>query len=204
MASTLRALDYSVIQQCMHCGMCLPTCPTYDETKHERNSPRGRIALMRAVADSELAVTGAFADEMSYCLGCLACQTACPAGVNYAELLETARNDIEQAHVRSGPGRSFWRGVTLGYLFMHPRTLRAAGRLLRFYQRSGLETLARTPAIVRLMPSALRRLEPQAPRIAPVFSNALIAPVEQPPDGQPRYTRRAVDGLRAGSGLPGH
>ena len=80
--------------------MCLPTCPTYDETKHERNSPRGRIALMRAVADQELAVTGAFADEMSYCLGCLACQTACPAGVNYAELLETARNDIEQAHVQ--------------------------------------------------------------------------------------------------------
>ena len=130
MASTLRALDYSIIQQCMHCGLCLPTCPTYDETKHERNSPRGRIALMRAVADQELAVTGAFADEMSYCLGCLACQTACPAGVNYAELLETARNDVEQAHVRSSPGRSFWRGVTLGYLFMHPRTLRGVGRLV--------------------------------------------------------------------------
>ncbi len=178
----------------MHCGMCLPTCPTYDETKHERNSPRGRIALMRAVADQELAVTGAFADEMSYCLGCLACQTACPAGVNYAELLETARNDVEQAHVRSSPGRSFWRGVTLGYLFMHPRTLRGAGRLLRFYQRSGMETLARTLGIVRLMPSALRRLEPQTPRIAPVFSNALIAPVEQPPNGQPRYTVALLTG----------
>jgi glycolate oxidase iron-sulfur subunit len=193
-ASTLRALDYSIIQQCMHCGLCLPTCPTYDETKHERNSPRGRIALMRAVADQELAVTGAFADEMSYCLGCLACQTACPAGVNYAELLETARNDVEQAHARSSPGRSFWRGVTLGYLFMHPRTLRAAGRLLRFYQRSGMETLARTQGIVRLMPSALRRLEPQTPRIAPVFSNALIAPVEQPPNGQPRYTVALLTG----------
>ena len=85
---------------------------------------------------------------MSYCLGCLACQTACPAGVNYAELLETARNDIEQAHVHSGPGRSFWRGVTLGYLFMHPRALRAAGRLLRFYQRSGLEALARNAGLM--------------------------------------------------------
>src|SRR6187399_1876824 len=109
----LMKLDYSIIQQCMHCGMCLPTCPTYDETKHERNSPRGRIALMRAVADGELAVTDAFADEMSYCLGCLACQTACPAGVNYAELLETARTDIEQAAVQPGIARRIWRSLTL-------------------------------------------------------------------------------------------
>ena len=79
----------------MHCGMCLPTCPTYDATKRERNSPRGRIALMRAVADGDLDVTRELAEEMSYCLGCLACQTACPAGVNYAELFETARSDIE-------------------------------------------------------------------------------------------------------------
>ena len=81
--SLLKNLDYSVLQQCMHCGMCLPTCPTYMETKQERNSPRGRIALMRAVADDELEVTKALSDEMYYCLGCLACQTACPAGVNY-------------------------------------------------------------------------------------------------------------------------
>ncbi len=90
-------LDYSVLQQCMHCGMCLPTCPTYDATHHERNSPRGRISLMRTIADGGLAVTRGFADEMSYCLGCLACQTACPAGVDYAELFETARNDIERS-----------------------------------------------------------------------------------------------------------
>ncbi len=101
---TLHTLDYSVLQQCMHCGMCLPTCPTYDATKRERNSPRGRIALMRAIADDELEVTSTFADEMSYCLGCLACQTACPAGVNYAELFETARSDIEQSGINDCPG----------------------------------------------------------------------------------------------------
>ena len=95
MSATLKSIDYSVLQQCMHCGMCLPTCPTYDTTKRERNSPRGRIALMRAIADDDLTVSREFAEEMSYCLGCLACQTACPAGVNYAELFETARNDIE-------------------------------------------------------------------------------------------------------------
>src|ERR1700751_398699 len=113
--ATLRTIDYSVLQQCMHCGMCLPTCPTYDQTKHERNSPRGRIALMRAVADGALDVTREFAEEMSYCLGCLACQTACPAGVNYAALFETARSDIELANAQPGLARRFWRAVTLGF-----------------------------------------------------------------------------------------
>ena len=126
--ATLRTLDYSVLQQCMHCGMCLPTCPTYDTTRHERNSPRGRIALMRAIADNELGVTRAFADELSYCLGCLACQTACPAGVNYAEAFEAARNDIELSNANPGVARKFWRGLTLGFLFMHPRVLRGVGR----------------------------------------------------------------------------
>ena len=120
-------LDYSVLQQCMHCGMCLPTCPTYDATKRERNSPRGRIALMRAIADDELEITQTFADEMSYCLGCLACQTACPAGVNYAELFETARSDIEQSGTNVSAARNFWRALTLGFLFRNPRALRARG-----------------------------------------------------------------------------
>src|SRR3954463_3274450 len=115
MSHTLRTIDYGVLQQCMHCGMCLPTCPTYDTTKRERNSPRGRISLMRAVADGELAISSEFADEMSYCLGCLACQTACPAGVNYAELFETARSDIERSGVQKGAARGFWRTVTLRF-----------------------------------------------------------------------------------------
>src|SRR5215207_7671943 len=106
---TLRTLDYAILQQCMHCGMCLPTCPTYDATKRERHSPRGRIALMRAIADDKLEETKSFAEEMSYCLGCLACQTACPAGVNYADLFETARADIESKKIVTGVQRSFWR-----------------------------------------------------------------------------------------------
>src|SRR6267143_852261 len=95
--SHLKSLDYSVVQQCMHCGLCLPTCPTYDATKLERNSPRGRIALMRAIADGRLEPAKAFADEMYFCLGCLACMTACPAGVNYAELFEHARAEAERS-----------------------------------------------------------------------------------------------------------
>jgi glycolate dehydrogenase iron-sulfur subunit len=180
MADTLRTLDYAVLQQCMHCGMCLPTCPTYDTTKRERNSPRGRIALMRAIADDKLSVSETFADEMSYCLGCLACQTACPAGVNYAELFETARSDIERSGVRTGTLRGFWRRVTLGYLFTRPRALRAAGRLMRLYQQLGLEAAMRTYGLTRFLPASLRRLEPQAPHIAPAFSNRLIARRESP------------------------
>ena len=177
---TLRTIDYSVLQQCMHCGMCLPTCPTYDQTRHERNSPRGRIALMRAVADGVLDVSAEFAGEMSYCLGCLACQTACPAGVNYAELFETARSDIERQDAHPGLARKFWRAVTLGFLFMRPRALRALGRVVAVYQRSGMEAFARRIGLIRLLPPELRRLEPQTPRMATRFSNALIAPHEAP------------------------
>lgn len=183
MSGTLKQLDYSVLQQCMHCGMCLPTCPTYDTTQRERNSPRGRIALMRAVADGELGISRGFADEMSYCLGCLACQTACPAGVDYGQLFETARADIESSGINGSGARTFWRFLTLRVLFMHPRLLRMAGRLLRFYQRSGLESLVRRLGLTRLLPENLRRLEPQTPRMAEKFSNERIARHEQSAGG---------------------
>jgi glycolate oxidase iron-sulfur subunit len=200
--ATLRTLDYSVLQQCMHCGMCLPTCPTYDTTRHERNSPRGRIALMRAIADGTLGVTREFAEELSYCLGCLACQTACPAGVNYAEAFEAARSDIEISGAHPGFARKFWRGLTLGFLFMHPRALRAAGRLTGLYQRSGLESLARRLGIIKLLPPALRRLEPQTPRLATRFSNALIAPHEAPEDSA-RYRVALLTGCVQDLVFPG-
>src|SRR5499427_7962802 len=117
-SSHLKNLDYSVLQQCMHCGLCLPTCPTYDATKIERNSPRGRIALMRAIADEELEPTRVFAEEMYFCLGCLACMTACPAGVNYAELFEHARAEAEASGVLRSPRRDLIRAFAIRWLFM--------------------------------------------------------------------------------------
>ena len=117
---------------------------------------------------------------MSYCLGCLACQTACPAGVNYGVLFETARSDIRRANVDDSARRRFWRGLTLNFLFMRPRALRGAGRMLRLYQRSGLEALARRLRLTSLLPADLRRLEPQAPAIAAQFSDQLIAAREAP------------------------
>src|SRR5512137_2882242 len=153
--SYLRGLDYSVVQQCMHCGLCLPTCPTYDATKLERNSPRGRIALMRAIADDRLDVTRAFGEEMYFCLGCLACQTACPAGVNYAELFEHARAEIETQRVLKSPRRDFIRGFTVHWLFMDLARLQLVGRAIRLYQQLGLQTLLRRSGVLKLLPRRL-------------------------------------------------
>lgn len=192
-AGRLAALDYSVLQQCMHCGMCLPTCPTYVETGRERHSPRGRIALMRAIADGELAVSRAFGEEMYYCLGCLACTTACPAGVDYTVLFETARAEVEDQHVLANPTRDAVRGVVLKGVFTRPRLLRFLGRLLWLWQASGLQESARVLGLTALLPGRLAQLEPQTPRILRHFSDALIAPVERPPlrgsagSSAPRY-----------------
>lgn len=175
--SHLKDLDYSVVQQCMHCGLCLPTCPTYDATKLERHSPRGRIALMRAIADDRLDVTKAFGDEMYFCLGCLACQTACPAGVNYAELFEHARAEIEQKQVLANPKRNFIRGFTVGWLFMDLRRLEFLGKALRLYQQIGLQTAIRRTGLMRLLPRRLQELEAMTPTVCEKFSAELIAPV---------------------------
>ena len=151
----LRDLDYSVLQQCMHCGLCLPTCPTYDATLRERSSPRGRIAMMRAIVDGELEASKTFAEEMYFCLGCLACQTACPAGVDYAALFENARAEVERQGLLDGTVRNFVRRWVLGWLFAKQTRLRALARLLRVFQRSGLQTLARRSGLLRLLPFGL-------------------------------------------------
>jgi glycolate oxidase iron-sulfur subunit len=184
-ANLLKSLDYSVLQQCMHCGMCLPTCPTYDETKFERSSPRGRIRLMREVADGRLAVSPAFAEEMSYCLGCLACQTACPAGVDYATLFENARGEVERQQVVGGLRRRFIRWITLSVLFRQPRVLRAVGRTIWLYQTLGIQSAVRRLGIPCLLPKRLRRLESMTPTIHAPFSNKRIKPREAPP--QPKH-----------------
>lgn len=175
--SHLKDLDYSVVQQCMHCGLCLPTCPTYDATKLERNSPRGRIALMRAIADERLEPTKAFADEMYFCLGCLACMTACPAGVNYAELFEHARAEAEQSGVLDSPKRGLIRGFTLRWLFMDLHRLHLVGYALRLYQQLGLQTFIRRCGVLNLLPKRLRELEAMTPQMQEKFSNELIEPL---------------------------
>jgi glycolate oxidase iron-sulfur subunit len=184
--SHLKNLDYSVVQQCMHCGLCLPTCPTYDATKVERNSPRGRIALMRSIADGKLEATKTFADEMYFCLGCLACMTACPAGVNYAELFEHARAEVEQSGVLNSPKRDAIRGFTLRWLFMDLNRLQLVGHVLRLYQQLGLQTFIRRSGVMKLMPKRLREMEAMTPTVQDQFSADLIDPVT-PPAGSKKY-----------------
>lgn len=176
----LKELDYSVVQQCIHCGMCLPTCPTYDATLLERNSPRGRIALMRQIADGNLEVTEAFGKEMYFCLGCLACETACPAGVEYGRLFEHARADVEHSGVLANARRNFIRDNTLRLLFTNPNLLRFAGRLLYIYQATGMQDLVRRLGLTRILPKKLREMEPLTPTVNAQFSDALIRPVETP------------------------
>jgi glycolate oxidase iron-sulfur subunit len=135
---------------------------------------------MRAIADDRLEPTKTFADEMYYCLGCLACETACPAGVKYADLFETARAEVERTGAAGHGQRDFWRWLTLEVLFMRPRLLRFVGRFLHLYQSSGLERLVRASGLLWLLPRKLRELEPQTPRIASENSDALIAAVEAP------------------------
>lgn len=191
--SHLKDLDYSVVQQCMHCGLCLPTCPTYDATKMERNSPRGRIALMRAVADDRLEATKAFGDEMYFCLGCLACMTACPAGVNYAELFEHARAEAEQSGALNSPKRSLIRNFTLRWLFMDMNRLQLVGRAMRLYQQLGLQTFIRRSGLLKLLPKRLGELEAMTPSIQPQFSAELIAPIT-PATGQKKYRVAVLTG----------
>ncbi len=176
----LRELDYAVLQQCMHCGMCLPTCPTYDDTKLERNSPRGRISLMRAIADGRMESTESFGREMYYCLGCLACETACPAGVDYTHLFETARAEAERSGKLEAPQRDAIRAVLLKGLFTRPRLLRFVGRLLWLYRATGAQAVFRGLQLNRLLPFRLRELERMTPRAEAKFSHQLIRPVETP------------------------
>lgn len=141
---------------------------------------------MRAVADDRMAMTKTFGEEMYYCLGCLACMTACPAGVNYAELFEHARAEAEASRVLASAKRSFIRAFALRWLFMDLSRLQLAGRMLRLYQELGLQTLVRRSGLLKLLPKRWRDLEASTPDIQANLSADLIAPVT-PAMGPRRY-----------------
>lgn len=140
---------------------------------------------MKHVAEGNLEVTKIFADEMYYCLGCLACETACPAGVDYARMFEEARADVEQVGVLNTEKRTWIRSLTLRGIFTRPWLLRVIGRVMWVYQASGMEALVRKSGLLRLLPKNLRELEPLSPRIQADFSDDLIAEIETP-DAKPR------------------
>ncbi len=159
----------AVFNQCVRCGLCLPTCPTYVETLVETSSPRGRIALIRAVAEDRLDLTDpGFMHQMSECLDCRACEAVCPSGVAYGQLLEPARTQIVRATAQSRSWTSrLGRAVAIGALFSNMRLMRLAATLIRFYQRSGLRTLARDSGLLRAL--ELAELEALTPTISDNF-----------------------------------
>ena len=124
------------VEACVHCGFCLAACPTYRELGQEMDTPRGRIVLMKQVLEGSLSWQAA-QPHIDRCLGCLACETACPAGVNYAEMIEFARAEVESNGAKSGVKRNLIRAVGLRWLFGKPGRLRFIAKLLRFDQDAG-------------------------------------------------------------------
>ncbi|MEB3102173.1 (Fe-S)-binding protein [Ferviditalea candida] len=149
---------------CVHCGMCLEACPTYQETGLEQHSPRGRVHLIKSVAEGKLAVNEAFADPVFQCLDCRACETACPANVQVGSLIEEARGQVRQAMPLTG-----WKGAInrlfLRGIFPHPSRLHAVGKLTRFYQKSGLRTVARKTGVLNVLPKHLKGMEAVLPDV---------------------------------------
>ncbi|MDX1644703.1 MAG: (Fe-S)-binding protein [Thermoanaerobaculia bacterium] len=147
-----------LLDRCIHCGLCLPACPTYAVFRHEMDGPRGRIALMRGVAEGRIGVEGAFTRHIDRCIGCLACVTACPSGVRYGELFELAQHAAESSR-RRGPLARLGRWVVFRQLLPHPGRLRLLAMLVGWAHATGLVALARSS----LAPAALRRLAELAP-----------------------------------------
>jgi glycolate dehydrogenase iron-sulfur subunit len=154
---------------CVHCGMCLPVCPTYRETGSEVSSPRGRIALIRAAAEGRIPLAGTLAEEAYLCLGCRACETACPSGVRFGRLLEGTRTAVERADLRAGWPKRIERFL-LREVVARPRRLRLAVGALAGAQRMRLDRAVRP-----LLPRALREMQELAPRVPPRRERAPLA-----------------------------
>jgi glycolate oxidase iron-sulfur subunit len=153
-----------LIADCVHCGFCLPTCPTYLLWGEEMDSPRGRISLMKMASEGQIGMTGAFVRHMDQCLGCMACVTACPSGVQYEKLIEATRAQIDRRYSRNTQDRLFRE--LLFALFPHPQRLRALVPLLWAYQRLGLRRVARSRFVRRVLPARLRSMEMVIPPVS--------------------------------------
>jgi glycolate oxidase iron-sulfur subunit len=173
------------ILNCIRCGACLPTCPTYQLTGNERSSPRGRIALMRAVDEEQLTLDSPiFQAEMDYCVGCLACVTACPAGVNYEHLIEQSKAQVARHRWKSWP---LWKkAVVSGLLKMFEdlRILRLLSKGIFVYQRLGIQRMLKWSGLLKKVAPVMAELDSTLPKLSGRLSSQAIPEVTAgKPDG---------------------
>src|SRR6476619_645797 len=179
--------DAALIGDCVHCGFCLPTCPTYVLWAAEMASPRGRIYLMKEGLEGE-PMSDSMVSHWDACLGCMACVTACPSGVQYDTLIEQTRAQVERRHERSAKDRALRRLIFS--LFPPPKRLRLVRGPLRAVQRTGLDRAMRRTGLLERMAPQLAAMESLAPRLG--------RPEPLPPYLPATGTRRAVVGLLTG------
>jgi glycolate oxidase iron-sulfur subunit len=155
-------IDYELFLDCVHCGLCTASCPTYVELGTEMDSPRGRIYLMRAVTDGRLDLNDDVRRHLDLCLDCRACESACPSGVQYGRLIEPFR--IHLAKSARSSNLSFLQRLILGHVFPYAGRSRLALAPLRLFQWTGLDWLLRK-TLLRLLPRRLRQMHEMLPRL---------------------------------------
>ena len=158
----------SDLYRCVHCGLCLSSCPTYVETALEMESPRGRLALMKAVNEGRVEITARIVSHWEMCLQCRACEAVCPSGVPYGRIMERTRAQVRAAGLQGRELRRFSR-FFLQAALPHPRRLRFGAHLIRLYQRLGIQKLLRLSHLLHLLPGGLAQLESQLPPIGEKF-----------------------------------
>jgi glycolate oxidase iron-sulfur subunit len=183
-------IDYELFLDCVHCGLCLSSCPTYAELSTEMDSPRGRIYLMRAVTDGRLDLNADVRRHLDLCLDCRACESACPSGVQYGKLIEPFRVFMNQA--QPGATRlSLLQRLLLFHIFPYARRARLALAPLRFLQRSGLDRFLQRVGAYNLLPKHLRPMHDMLPELRPHHDRL---PLTLPAEGK----RRALVALFTG------
>jgi glycolate oxidase iron-sulfur subunit len=165
-----------IIDTCVHCGFCLPVCPTYVLWGQEMDSPRGRIYLMKLASEGAAAINPRWVSHFDSCLGCMACMPACPSGVDYGKLIEATRAQIERKHKRS-IAEKLHRQFILS-TFTRPDRLRLMRWPLLAYQKSGLQTLLRGTGALKLLPKKIQAMEALLPNLSSSDAVAEVTPAQ--------------------------
>ncbi len=155
--------DADIIKDCVHCGFCLSACPTYLETGNELDSPRGRIYLIKSAAEGKIPMGDSLIRHLDRCLGCLACEPACPSGVRYGSLIEAGRSQIERRHRR--PFFERLHRFLIFSLFQYPERLKLIMPVFNLYQKIGLRRLIHSTGILRIVSDKLAQMEGMLPSI---------------------------------------